>query len=330
MTADGSARPLAGRRVALTGGTGFVGPHLARALHEAGARLTVLVRPSSDRARLAGVDPAFVEGGVDDEAALARLVAGATDVVHAAGLNFGPSAAAYERVNAEGTARMVRAASAAGVRSFAYVSSQAATGPTAVGAPARRESDPPAPQSAYGHSKLRAEEAVAREGGAIASRVLLRAGAVYGPGDREFLAYFKLTKLGLRPVLGDGTRVFNPVHAADVAAAAVRALVVSPPGLNACYVVAPPVTWNAFGLAVAAAMGRTPWRIAIPDRIVPRRLLGWFPPTRATADRLADFLQARWEADPSGARALLDFAPAVTLADGLASTYRWYREHRWL
>ena len=75
-----------GRLVAVTGATGFVGPHLVAALARRGWKIRLLVRRWSPLPSLAGVEADLVLGDLSDEAALKRLVAGADTVIHAAGL----------------------------------------------------------------------------------------------------------------------------------------------------------------------------------------------------------------------------------------------------
>src|SRR5688572_15544828 len=74
------------RTVAVTGVTGFIGPHLVAALARRGFRLRLLVRRWSPLPSLEGVEADMVLGDLLDEAALRRLVDGADAVVHAAGL----------------------------------------------------------------------------------------------------------------------------------------------------------------------------------------------------------------------------------------------------
>src|SRR5690349_20385301 len=74
------------RTVAVTGVTGFVGPHLVAALARRGFRLRLLVRRWSPLPSLEGVAAEMVLGDLLDETALKRLVEGADAVVHAAGL----------------------------------------------------------------------------------------------------------------------------------------------------------------------------------------------------------------------------------------------------
>ena len=78
-----------GRLVAVTGATGFVGPHLVTALARRGWRLRLLVRRWSPLPSLAGVDADLILGDLSSESALRQLVDGADAVIHAAGLDEG-------------------------------------------------------------------------------------------------------------------------------------------------------------------------------------------------------------------------------------------------
>ena len=73
------------RLVAVTGVTGFIGPHLIAALARRGFKLRLLIRRWSPLPSLAGVDAEIVLGDLEDPAATARLVAGTDAVIHAAG-----------------------------------------------------------------------------------------------------------------------------------------------------------------------------------------------------------------------------------------------------
>ncbi len=321
---------LAGKRVAITGATGFLGPHLVKAFTEAGAKVAVLARPTSDTKRLKDWAPEIVSGDVLSPSTLETLVRGADIVVHAAGVVLAKDWEAYRKANVDGTKNMVRAASDAKVKTFILISSLAAAGPAHPGRPPRREEDGTDPQSWYGRSKREAELALEREGGAMTRSVMLRAGAIYGPWDRAFLAYFKMVKLGIKPVLGDGDRTFQPVHAEDVAQAALAALS-APDGLNAYFIVPrEAVTWTAFGTAIERAMDRKAFTIRLPEALLRPDRLERIPFAKAAADRFKDFFCDRWEADPAKAERELHWTATTSLSDGLASTHRWYRDQNWV
>jgi dihydroflavonol-4-reductase len=175
-------------RTLLTGGTGFVGSAVARALLARGHAVVALVRPGSDRANLAGLDVALVEGDLTDPASLARAVAGCRHVMHVAAdyRIWVPDPEAMLRANVEGTRALMRAAMAAGVERVVYCSSVAALGLSGDGSPAD-ETTPVSEDTVVGiykKSKYRAEQAVlalVRERGLPA--VIVNPAAPVGPRD---------------------------------------------------------------------------------------------------------------------------------------------------
>jgi len=102
----------------VTGGTGFVGAHLVRALLREGESIRCLVRPGSDRRNLAGLPVEVVEGDITDPFAAARAVRGCDTVFHAAALYqlWVPDPAPMYRVNVGGTRTLLAAAGEAGSR----------------------------------------------------------------------------------------------------------------------------------------------------------------------------------------------------------------------
>jgi dihydroflavonol-4-reductase len=120
----------AGRRVVLTGATGFLGQHLAALLLRQGARLVALTRASSSTVRLAGAE--CVVAPLDDLSALTRGCAGAEVVFHLAGaVDFGTDWPRFHAVNVRGTANVAAAARAAGVSRLVHTSSIVAVGASA-------------------------------------------------------------------------------------------------------------------------------------------------------------------------------------------------------
>ncbi|TMJ23085.1 MAG: NAD-dependent epimerase/dehydratase family protein, partial [Alphaproteobacteria bacterium] len=193
--------------VAVTGATGFVGPHLVAALARHSWKLRLLVRRWTPLPSLPGVEAEIVWGDLSDEASLRALVGGADAVIHAAGLIKARRPAEFDRINRDGTARL--SALAPDVP-FLLLSSLAAREPQL---------------SPYAASKRAAEEAVAARSGPW---LTLRAPAVYGPGDRETLAYFKMAKRGfaLQPgqPRGRPEARLSLIHVEDLAEALALAL----------------------------------------------------------------------------------------------------------
>lgn len=114
----------------VTGGTGFVGSAIVRALLTRGDGVRVLVRPDSDRRNIAGLPVDTVEADLTDVASLARAVQGCTGLYHAAAdyRLWAPHAQRLYQVNVEGTRALMLAAVQAGVRRIVYTSSVATLG----------------------------------------------------------------------------------------------------------------------------------------------------------------------------------------------------------
>jgi len=117
-------------KVLVTGATGQLGAAVVRLGVPRGLRLRCLVRDRGRAAALAAAGVELVDGDVTEPASLARAVAGVEAVIHCAGLvSYRPQdRPALQAVNVEGTASLLRAARAAGVRRFVFSSSIAAIG----------------------------------------------------------------------------------------------------------------------------------------------------------------------------------------------------------
>src|SRR5690242_17965999 len=107
----------AAKPVLVTGASGFVGSAVARALVAAERRVRLLVRPSSDRRNLAGLDAELRPGSLEDRASLEAAVAGCGALYHVAAdyRLWVRDPAAMHRANVDGTRQLMEAALAAGV-----------------------------------------------------------------------------------------------------------------------------------------------------------------------------------------------------------------------
>ena len=176
-------------RAALTGATGYLGLTLAQRLRAEGRSLAALVRRSSDPAavaRLRALDATIVEGDLDDPAALRRLLDGAELAVHCAALiAYRPRLrTAMWRINVDGTARVVEACRAAGVRRLVHVSSIAAVGLSDGRTPLNEDSPWEAGGlMAYLDTKRAAEERVAEAVASGLDAVIVNPAAIYGPAE---------------------------------------------------------------------------------------------------------------------------------------------------
>jgi nucleoside-diphosphate-sugar epimerase len=300
-------------RLAITGGTGFVGSHLVNAALASGHQVNALAR--REQAPQEGIS--WVSGDLSSRDALEQLVRDADAIVHVAGTINAPNAKGFEEGNVAGTLTMLAAATAGGVQRFVHVSSLAAREPKL---------------SLYGASKARAEELVHGSG---LNWAIVRPPAVYGPGDKETLELFRMAKLGLMLMPPRG-RV-SVIHADDLSRL-LLALAGSETPSN-CLMEpddGKPGGWThrEFAKALAAAVGTKAAVISSPGLLLrvaahaDQLLRG--ERAKLTADRAAYFSHRNWVVEPKRAPCPDLWLPQVDTIEGLKETAAWYREKGWL
>jgi nucleoside-diphosphate-sugar epimerase len=320
--------------VLVTGGTGFIGMHLIARLNDCGHVVSALVRSRSKAERLANFDIRMIDGDLQNDTALGVATQDQDLVVHAAGLVKARSEAEFLRVNRDGTERLLRAVAAAGKPRFVLVSSLAARGPSAPGSRCPAE-EHAAPVTAYGRSKLAAEQVVRR--GEL-PWTILRPPMVYGPWDTELLKAFKLARWGWMPVFGRGTQELSAIYAPDLADAIVAAAE-SDTTIGRTYSACHPEVFTSRTLAraVADTTGRSVRIVGLSERLArvllaitgtSARLVG-----RATIldpDKFHEFFAPAWTGDSTPLTRDTGWRAGRGLADGLCATAAWYRKQRWI
>ncbi len=305
--------------VAVTGGTGFLGRRLVRALAEQGWTVRVLARRDIADPAWAGLEPQLVIGDLANAPALAMLCDGAQAVVHVAGLIKARDRAAFDRANVEGSRQVAKAAKAAGA-SLILVSSLAAREPQL---------------SDYAASKRGGEDAAREIFGQ--SLTIVRPPAIYGPGDVETLLLFKMaSKSAFLPVLDPKART-TWIHADD-AAARIADLVKTPrPGLLSLSDNRPEgYGWVELMETASEAVGASPRLIRIPSGAIKALavLSKWASfvtgkDTILTPGKARELLHADWGLSSNDP--IPDFPPVrYPLREGFAQSVRWYRSEGWL
>lgn len=316
--------------VLITGASGFVGAAVA-------ARLVQLGCPNTRAAvrRAYTQLPLGVEGCVVPTLAAdtdwTSALAGIDSVVHAAArVHVMRESAtdpldAFRRVNVEGTLNLARQAAQAGVRRFVFISSIKVNGEaTEPGRPFRAD-DEPAPQDAYGVSKLEAEvglRALAENTGMEV--VIIRPVLVYGPGVRaNFQALMSLVNKGV-PLPFGRTSNRRSLVALDNLVDLVCTCLEHPAAAHQTFLVSDGEAVSTAGLvrAMATALGKKPRLLDVPLPWMSRvaQALG----QGAVTQRLFDSL----EVDIDKNRQLLGWEPSTRMADALLATARAYVEAR--
>lgn len=299
-------------KLAVTGGTGFVGGRLLALAREAGHEVKALTRRPQTSS---GIE--WIEGDLANREALHLLVGEADAVIHVAGVINAPDPKGFEDGNVTGTLALLAAATAGGARRFVHVSTLAA-----------REPD----LSLYGASKAKAEQLVSVSG---LDWAIVRPPAVYGPGDRETLELFKAARTGLMPLPPPGR--LSAIHVDDLGRlllalaeprAPKRVIYEPSDGHQGGY------SHKEFASLIGAAVDRRPVTLHLPSALV--RLGARFDrllrrdKAKLTADRAAYFCHPDWVSDPAKQPPATVWHPRIPTRRGLAETADWYCEQGWL
>jgi uncharacterized protein YbjT (DUF2867 family) len=261
------------RVVTVFGASGFLGRHIVQRLGREGAIVRAVVRDVEGAAFLKPMGEVGqiipLRGDVTDPAQVARLVAGASQVINLVGILYERGKRSFEALHVQGAKNVAQAAKAAGVQTLLHIS--------ALGADAQSD-------SAYARSKAQGEEAVKA---AFPEAVILRPSVVFGPDDDFFNRFAKLAvlspvlpvfcddgyKVTLKPeelefnfeLFGQGGTKFQPVFVGDVADAAMAALA-APSAKGKIFELAGPRTYSMKELfeLICAIIRRDPWILPVP------------------------------------------------------------------
>lgn len=312
--------------ILVTGGAGFVGGALLKALTASGGySLRTSVRRGGRDVSLAGVDVFVADLAPDTD--WAEALGGVDAVVHTAARvhvmndHAADPLAEFRRTNVEGTLALARQAVAAGVRRFIYISSVKVNGEdTLAGRPFTAESVP-APRDAYGISKMEAEQGLRKiAAGTGMEVVIIRPPLVYGPGVRaNFKALMRAVARGVPLPLGSVHNLRSLValdNLVDFMVTCIR----HPQAANQTFLVSDgeDVSTSELVRRMARAMGR-------PARLVPAPM--WLLLAGAGALGKRDVVQrlcGSLQVDLSKARQILGWIPPQSLDEGLRKAVEGY------
>jgi uncharacterized protein YbjT (DUF2867 family) len=259
--------------ILLTGGTGFIGSRIVRALRVEDRAVRALVRDHADADRLQALGCETVFGDMTDATSLRAAVEGCDTVIHLVAILQGKPSE-FDRVMTQGTRDLVAAAQEAGVRRFVLMS--------ALGFDDQTKDLVP-----YYRAKWQMEQDVKASG---LEHVIFRPSFVFGPGAGALEQFKKIAKLApVTPIVGPGTQRIQPIWVDDVAAY-YAAAVDKPEAANRTFELGGPdvVTWNEFWARLKRAQGLHRPSLHIPFAVMRAQavVLERLPKPPVTRDQL--------------------------------------------
>jgi nucleoside-diphosphate-sugar epimerase len=326
-------------KLLVTGGTGFIGSHLAEEGRRRGAEVVVLgltgrpeERANAELLGRLGVE--VLSGSITDPELCRRAARGATHIFHLAVAmrEGGKSDEFFETINLEGTRHLLQAATKEKVQRFVYCSTIGIYGHRAPGI--TTEESPVSPGNIYEQTKVAAERLVRdfAENCGLPSTVL-RPADVYGPRDQRLLKMFKGVARGRFPLFGAGKGRRHMVYVDDVVSAFFKAceheaavgegLIIAGP--RAC-------TLRELLDRVTSVSGSRRYGIRLPlapmlvVAAVVEDVWGALALDPPIYRRRMDFFHSDSEFDTSKARRVLGWEAQVDLEDGIRRTFEAYKQ----
>ena len=338
-------------KILITGASGFIGSFIVEEALRQGLETWAAVRKSSSKAFLQDERIHFIELNLSSEEALKEQLQGhAFDyVVHAAGVTKCLHKEDFRRINTEGTMNLVRAIMELKmpIKRFVYISSLSIMGAIREQQPYTeiQENDTAQPNTAYGKSKLEAEEWLSRLNKELGARneellpyVILRPTGVYGPRERDYFMMFKSIKAHTDFAVGYQQQDITFVYVTDVVQAVFLALEKGKTGRR--YFLSDGAVYQSstFSNLIRKELGN-PWWIRITAPIWLLRIITFCGEyfgrmtgkvTALNNDKYNIMRQRNWRCDITPAREELGYEPKVQLEEGVKRSVKWYQENGWL
>lgn len=318
----------------VTGGTGFVGRYLVRALCEAGERVRVLARDPTKMSALPAVE--HWRGDVTDARTLRGVCRGVSRVYHLAACGHvsavsGAARAEFMRVNVDGTRNLLEACSRERPEKLVHFSSTAAMG--LIPSSSIDENALPRPITPYQQSKFESERVALELGGALGiPSVVVRPCMIYGPGGKgEFYKFAALMRRGLFPRVGLGPSLTPLVHVRDVVKGALLAAERGRSGEVYLLASATSIPLADLRRLIVQAWGTrafypfvpTPLMLAVAHAFEVWSRISGKPPMATRQNVRSTVIGRQFSIEKS--RRELGYAPAISFADGIAETVAWFK-----
>lgn len=337
-------------KILITGASGFIGSFIVEEALRRGFETWAAVRGSSSRQFLTDERIHFIELNLSSEEQLCEQLKNHQFdyVVHAAGVTKCLNKVDFHRINTEGTQNLVRAIIALKMplRRFVYISSLSIMGAIREQQPYTEicESDEARPNTAYGRSKLEAEQWLAsllsRTGGVEGGfpYVILRPTGVYGPRERDYFMMAKSIQSHTDFAVGYKQQDITFVYVTDVVQAVFLAMEKGQTGRKYFLSDGEVYQSSTFSNLIRKELGN-PWWIRITAPIWVLRVVTFVGEyvgrltgkvTALNNDKYNIMRQRNWRCDIEPARQELGYEPQVKLEEGVRRSIKWYKDNGWL
>ena len=338
-------------KILITGASGFIGSFIVEEAIKRGFEVWAAMRKSSSRQFLSDERIHFIELNLASEADLKQQLAGHSFdyVVHAAGVTKCLDKQDFFRINTEGTQHLVRALQELGIplKRFVYISSLSIMGAIREEQPYQeiRESDEARPNTAYGKSKLKAEQwlnafnqELTANGQQPLPYVILRPTGVYGPRERDYFMMAKSIKAHTDFAVGFKQQDITFVYVTDVVQAVFLACEKGVTGRRYFLSDGEVYQSSTFSNLIRKELGN-PWWIRITAPLWLLRVITFCGEyigkmtgkvTALNNDKYYIMRQRNWRCDIEPACRELGYEPQVKLEEGIKRSIAWYKENNWL
>ena len=341
-------------RILITGASGFIGSFIVEEALNRGFETWAAVRKSSSKAFLQDERIHFIELNLSSEAELKQQLKDIQFdyVVHAAGVTKCLHKEDFFRINTEGTKNLVRALLdlQMPLKRFVYISSLSIMGAIREEQPYKeiRERDKAKPNTAYGKSKLEAEQWLVSLNKELEKKneknekllpyVILRPTGVYGPRERDYFMMAKSIQSHIDFAVGFKQQDITFVYVTDVVQAVFLAMEKGQTGR--CYFLSDGEVYQSstFSDLIRKELGN-PWWIRITAPLWLLRIITFCGEymghitgkvTALNNDKYNIMKQRNWRCDINPARQELGYEPQVKLEEGVRRSIAWYKKNKWL
>ena len=338
-------------RILITGASGFIGSFIVEEALNRGFETWAAVRKSSSKAFLQDERIHFIELNLSSEAELKQQLKDIQFdyVVHAAGVTKCLHKEDFFRINTEGTKNLVRALLdlQMPLKRFVYISSLSIMGAIREEQPYKeiRERDKAKPNTAYGKSKLEAEQwlvslnkELEKKNEKLLPYVILRPTGVYGPRERDYFMMAKSIQSHTDFAVGFKQQDITFVYVTDVVQAVFLAMEKGRTGR--CYFLSDGEVYQSstFSDLIRKELGN-PWWIRITAPLWLLRIITFCGEymghitgkvTALNNDKYNIMKQRNWRCDINPARQELGYEPQVKLEEGVRRSIAWYKKNKWL